>query len=511
MMRHYMAVCVFGLALAVGACGGGGENEVSAPHYFDTADEVLAPDNVAPRQEISAVPYLETGMHAPVTDRRRYGKGIRHIGTEFDSIDCKSFCNSDVEETIYGSYGTSVGVGPRRLEAGDDKVVSTEALIAYLQDDVMRRSYNPESRGTVARFGNPPVVLINGNASSTMFEDLMQAVQIVNDALPLDWRLKFNESFNPVDGEITVSFTKPSTRFGDPSGGHATWEPSHGSPIESGTIEVDPTYWTEYGDGQIPGSFRRGREVGVAVLVHEIIHVLGRDHIPGSTPLYSLMSDPLRIRHDFMLHELDRNALLAVYSRLSHGDTTNDIAEKLGNWEDEYAFVSGAYGSQLFGVIMNNGTPQPWVHGRKPEIGTFDIRNNMSSIQNGMQDEVVRWKGELVGLTPEASVVSGDASLGIDMRTLGGVLDFNDLRSWGRNTLPGTGAGATWGDGDLSYNISLDSRTGVFIQGDGEDAGVVTGSLLGDQLEYTGGVLRRDDLGAAFGGIREGSHADDGR
>ena len=68
--------------------------------------------------------------------------------------------------------------------------------------------------------------------------------------------------------------------------------------------------------------------------------------------------------------------------------------------------------------------------------------------------------------------------------------------------VPGSvGSGVRWGDGDLHYFIKV--RGSTFIQLDSSpDDGVLTGAFFGLAHKAMGGTLRRDDLTAAFGGIR---------
>ena len=80
-------------------------------------------------------------------------------------------------------------------------------------------------------------------------------------------------------------------------------------------------------------------------------------------------------------------------------------------------------------------------------------------------------------------------SWGVDLPTLGGDLDFTELRSLNQQ----------WSDGDLSYDVLI--RGNTFIQ-NGGDEGVVTGAFFGRRHEGMGGVLEREDLPAAFGGTR---------
>lgn len=96
--------------------------------------------------------------------------------------------------------------------------------------------------------------------------------------------------------------------------------------------------------------------------------------------------------------------------------------------------------------------------------------------------------------------VTGDAALAVELATLEGRLDFTGLERWGERAAPGApGSGTTWGDGDLGYSIRVEGNA---IEQTGGDEGDVTGAFFGPAHEAMGGVLRRDDLSAGFGGTR---------
>ena len=79
-----------------------------------------------------------------------------------------------------------------------------------------------------------------------------------------------------------------------------------------------------------------------------------------------------------------------------------------------------------------------------------------------------------------------------------GTAEFTGLEQWAAETALGApGTGAVWNDGDLRYTIKV--RGNTFVQ-TGGDAGTVTGAFFGPAHEGMGGVLRRDDLSAGFGG-----------
>ena len=100
-------------------------------------------------------------------------------------------------------------------------------------------------------------------------------------------------------------------------------------------------------------------------------------------------------------------------------------------------------------------------------------------------------------MTPRAETVAGAVDLSIRLATLDGRLDFTGLESWAPNAAPGAvGTGSRWRDGDLRYGIEVVGNQ--FWATSGDD-GIVDGSFFGIAHEGMGGVVKREDLTAAFG------------
>ena len=195
-----------------------------------------------------------------------------------------------------------------------------------------------------------------------------------------------------------------------------------------------------------------------------------------------------------MLHPLDREALLAVYSWLEPGDKPATIANELGPWASTSLHIRGdidAVDGAAFGVAVRNGLSQPWAHGPTPWTNLADNPDLLG---------MVSWDGVLIGFDRQTGDhVGADADLDLDLGTLAGDLDFTSMRAWEAADLFGSGTGAVWGDGDLSYAIGV--RGNTFVQTGGDD-GIVTGIFVGARHEGMAGTLQRDDLAAAFGGSR---------
>ncbi len=54
------------------------------------------------------------------------------------------------------------------------------------------------------------------------------------------------------------------------------------------------------------------------------------------------------------------------------------------------------------------------------------------------------WAGTLLGLTPQAATVTGDAEIIVNMATLAGAANFAGLKTWAPSIAPGAaGSGTT--------------------------------------------------------------------
>ena len=229
-------------------------------------------------------------------------------------------------------------------------------------------------------------------------------------------------------------------------------------------------------------------------LIHEIVHALGRNH----PTLEQFFSQTVMARHpDFtdLIYPLDREALLAVYSRLRPGSTVASLAEDLGPWSDTSVHLLGEFSAAVedvsFGVALRNGLAQPWATGPAPLTNLTD---------NAAISGSASWSGRLLGFTPEAEPVAGAADLTIALDTLDGDLEFTELEHWTAGRAPGPAeSGTMWDDGDLSYAVEVRGNTFTRTAG---DEGIVTGAFLGAEHQAMGGTLQRDDLSAAFGGAR---------
>lgn len=359
-----------------------------------------------------------------------------------------------------------------RLNDGVDATTVASYLEGGLLDD-----------GQVRRHASPPVLRVVGTPGPEHTERLVRAVQLVNAALPPDWRITM-----PADGglfargSIEVEFM-PSLAAG--AGETHYWvdfaDAGHG--LDRARIEIDLSNYT-MGDERL----------AVQVLAHEIMHALGMlGHLPEhfDTILEAHNPGPRQdaVQPLSILYIEDRDALRALYGRLDNGDTPS---VGLSPWSSSSLHIAGNGRYANFGVALRNGYAEPWAHGYLPDGELAD---------NGTLGGSANWSGALLGFTPDAQAVAGDAVIGVNLGTLTGRADFTNLEAWAENAAPGAaGTGATWGDGTLGYVIAVMGNT---FRETGGDAGRLTGIFTGAAHVGAAGTIERSDLTAAFGASRE--------
>ena len=391
--------------------------------------------------------------------------------------------------------------------------IGADEVIAYLKADAASLQ-NPEEdgaevdlipEGLLLRFGTvPPTVRVVDGTAPALIDETVRAVQAINAALPQDWQLAFSRELAPAgtvtpsDGEILVVFAREED-----------WPPEAAPPIEE-TLGLAEPLFTVVPTGDPAAPFRieivagrifvdQTRTEGLerlGVIAHELIHLLGRNHVDANRfPRTIMVAGGSEELSAHILHPLDREALHAVYGHLEPGTAPGRIADELGDWSDTSLHVRGAVdiedGEIAFGAALRNGLAQPWASGPSPHANLED---------NSELSGSVSWSGRLLGLTPDAEAVAGAADLSVNLTTLTGAVEFAGLEQWAASAAPGElGTGATWNDGDLRYGIEI--RGNTFVQTGGDD-GTVTGAFFGPAHEGMGGVLERDDLSAGFGGKR---------
>ena len=227
----------------------------------------------------------------------------------------------------------------------------------------------------------------------------------------------------------------------------------------------------------------------LASMIHEILHILGREHPqPGLFP-NTVMNEYGEGVEGHELHPLDREALNAIYNSPVGLYTVNQfIATNLGYWLEDTVHVLGRFsvpgGTASFGVALDIAGARAWAFGPTP---TTTLANNRAI------SGTARWGGLMAGISSDNEIIGAAADLSVDLADLDGRLDFTRMRHVADTSI-------IWGDGDLSYLIEV--RGNTFVQ-TGGDAGIVTGAFFGTGHEGMGGSLARSDLAAAFGGKRQ--------
>ena len=370
-----------------------------------------------------------------------------------------------------------------------------EIVVSYLED-----SLSPGQ--PVRRYDSGPEVRLIGSASANDAKKVAAAVQLINAALPASAKISIGDAMPDfslldtvdadgrwfVSGEelgntIHVEFI-PRAQFHS-NAAATTWNNLGGSE------NVHQNSYIQFSRGT--NAYANDRQ-GVILLAHELLHALGIDgHV--SPDFDSIMEDGDGIYSTgqnspqpvSLLYPVDREALRALYDALAPGDSPAN----LGAWASTFTHLHGNGEHAAFGVALRNGYAEPWAHGYLPET---DLANNPTPTG------AATWSGTLLGFTPGAEAVVGDARLGVNLGAMTGQADFTSLESWTAGEAPGNpGTGTQWGDGDLVYSIAVTGNT--FKQTGGDD-GILTGAFFGESHEGMGGVLERDDLTAAFGGKR---------
>ena len=369
--------------------------------------------------------------------------------------------------------------------------VGEQVVSAYLAEAV---------GGSVQRYSSPPQLRIIGPASADDMDRTIRAVQLVNAALPEGAKVQVGA---PMPGFSLRDRVTSNGNFQGPGEGR-------GNSID---VEFVPT--GEYRRGGNSAAVTWGWPVGqyayiqfniggnsyprdheaITLLAHEIMHALGiSNHV--STQFASIMEGTGAIHHTeqngvrkplSLLYPVDREALQALYGRLGDDDDPTNF----GPWDARAWRVDGNGPHANFGVALRNGYAEPWTYGLRPRTMLPNNRSLSGS---------ATWEGALVGLTPSAEAVAGDAAIGVDLATMQGTANFTVLESWAAQSAPGeAGTGTQWLDGDLAYTIAV--RGNTFNRTSG-DAGTLTGVFVGRSHEGATGTLERSDLTAAFGASR---------
>ena len=382
-----------GLAATLVACGGQGPLPVTATPELPLQTAVHAPQ--APAVDLDGRLHVGAAVAAPA--------GTLPI------------------VAVHG--GASVSHGTFR-----DGVRAAE-LVSYLRADAVSYGAPDDEDGSdvellpgglVFRFAaEPPTVRVAEGTPAALIDETVRVVQAINAALPRAWQLRFGTDPVPVgtpvpaDGEILIAFAP-----------QASWPAEALAPDDEGIGLAEPRYAiVPTGDPEVPWRIeivagwvwvdpsQTERVERMGVIAHELIHLLGRNHVdPERFPETLMVAGGSEELTRHILHPLDREALLAVYGRLATATTPDRIAEELGPWSDTSLHVRGELELEehkiAFGTALRNGLSQPWAVGPTPNT---DVRGNTALSGN------IFWSGRLLGLTPRAETVAGAAALTVEL------------------------------------------------------------------------------------------------
>ena len=368
-----------------------------------------------------------------------------------------------------------------------------------------------------ARFSSPPTVRLMDGGTSKERALLHHAVGLINRELPQHLHLRIGADAPHIgyvadtsgdantdtipNGDMFVYFSDPqSAGFPDgvEGGGFAntrfTFDRSQ-NPWVKQSLEASFVWVND--SARIPEQQRLG------ILLHELMHALGfYAHLYTEDHPSSLLG-PIGPEGGFhsqwgsQLPDIDGAALRAAY-RLPNGITPDRFdVSSLGDWETTSTEIRGSIATGdtrplRFGVNLTNDVAVPWTSGIIPYT---ELANNRTL------SGTVTWDGELLGFTPALRSVRGIAEIGVNLATLDGTANFTALQSWSAGQVPGEiGTGAQWGDGSLTYALSI---SGSFLRSTGGDDGAIIGQFYGSSHAGVAGSVERSDLTAAFGALRQ--------
>ena len=297
--------------LALAACGGGGGSATTSGTTPDTPAGGQGPVTTIAELMLPQRRANWAGLQ-PVL---QFGDELRIGGMPPPARAALSTVATHGQATV--SYGTvRDGVG-------------AATLIDYLQRDATDRQTRP---GTIFRFDAAPTVRYVEGTTAAEIDEIVLAVQLINANLPRDFQLTVEAT--------PVSAADDAAGLGALAGGEILveydrredWEISYTAGSDqtglaltqrSGSVSTVARVWVD--DTRAHDS--------MATLVHELGHALGRFHPDRARFPGTVMNSMVMAVEGYVLHPLDREALLAVYGTLSPGATPGEIATDLGPWD----------------------------------------------------------------------------------------------------------------------------------------------------------------------------------
>ena len=382
-----------------------------------------------------------------------------------------------------------------RLDDGAGTQTLRDYFAEFFSDAASRYLADPNVQNRALRFRTAPEVRIIGRPTERDIQEAVAAVQLVNAALPEAVKLRFgpsmpDTSFQDASGTTNVQKVPDdmiAVEFWDASSAYETdGSRTQGTSYASNDFRQDGSIRASYVRIGIEsaGPTAPTRQEMAGTIAHELVHALG---IYGHVDPFRFRSLMNHFGSKGILWPTDREALRFLYGRVQPGDLRPFA---FGSWASESLHIHGNGPYVGFGIVMRNGYAEPWAYGDLPDRNLRDNRALSGSVS---------WTGTLLGLTPLAASVRGDARISVDLGTMTGLADFTRIETW--TATPGTaGTGTMWGDGDLNYSISVRDNT---FRDAGGDLGRLTGTFMGINHEGAGGTLVRADLTAAFGATRD--------
>ena len=336
-------------------------------------------------------------------------------------------------------------------------------------------------------FPAPPTVHLASDTPPEFRDVAADAVANINRWLPYGKRIRIGADVSPLtpiedvpQGQIFVDFADP-----------AHWRPG-------GKDFLGVAQWRRINTRTAPQRYSarvwiepRTRPSLITTTMHELLHALGFSGHISRTHFPETIMGP-QSGNSQRVPAIDGETLLAAYTRFDPGTHPDDISqESLGPWATETMHLQGDIDEPdnpiAFGVSFRNGLGHPWARGFKPDTALAG---------NTALSGSAEWNGALLGFTPAGRTAASAALIGIDLATMTGTADFNDIETW--SGAPGArGTGSRWGD--LAYLISV---AGNAFRNTGGDSGDLKGIFLGKQHQGAAGTLERTDLTAAFGATR---------
>ena len=444
-MRQRLFLIMLTILLAAGCGGGAGTHQPSEPIPQQPSEPI-------PQPTVESVPPVRASDAEAMPVWRRHDQLA--IGTM--RINPRRITN--------GNYGSGAPV-----RDGQSRIAVESYLMAHARG-------TPDKAPGLAIFRSAPTVHLASGASAFQRQQVVLALQTLNETLPPRWHLRMGADVaphtTPPAGRIHIGFDADA-----PDAGTADVQIGADGPIHSARVTINPSRIT---DRMMPRA-----------LAHELLHSLGfASHIESPDSALSAVLDPSLPGVAMSLYPIDRDGLTAAYVYVQPGTQPMEIWDSLGAWADTSTYLVGRYASSDYGIAMRNGVGRPWAIGDEPDVSLAD-----SPLTGSLS-----WRGTFLGMTPVGAYVVGDAGIRIDAERLLGSVDFTGLETWpvGERAIAFTGE--PWMDGDLRYSVEVLGNTFREIGG---DDGILTGIFVGKAHEGAAGTLERDDLTGAFGAERK--------